>query len=608
MLKSIHLERFKKFQDVTIELNPFSVLMGENSSGKTSVLQAINLALFLLSSESFITKKDSGLKIRESGIGLNSLIGMNISDNKEIYFSKLNRGGAGGGSEGANIELIDNKSNKFIFRITTMFGNYNIKFLSTLIDLKNTPTLHLYRPLLISGFVGMSTSEERAFPRVLQDRMHSGRVSNIIRNLLLDAKKKKPDNFNKLRIRLQQDFDFNLDNDVDFDEQKDLFVKAHYSELINTKNISFDFNSSGSGFMQVLQILAPIYLYCPDESNIVLLDEPDAHLHPNLQTALAKSLREIQKELNIQIIISTHSTSIIRAADPSEVIPISSQNKLIRPLSSTTEVEMEILDRIDTYELAKSVLSGKIVFFEDDNLDIFEKIDKLVGTKCFSGVNTVPVIKGKGKDDKSAFLTFDIIKTMIKQEVEVHVIRDNDGLDESWKDKINNYAKAHHSFMHLLDRYEIENYILIPSLFHRVLIEMNPGKHIPTEKEIKVKICEKLRETIYHAKFRYQNNLEENILKTAYLINDEEFKKPDNYKREAIRIWDINDKKNTYEDLIIVGMGKEAMKGVFSWITTELKLRISRAKFIDSLTVEDVTEELILILKTLISKESKNTG
>lgn len=45
MIKSIKLIRFKQFKETRIELRPFSILMGENNSGKTSVLQAIWLAL-----------------------------------------------------------------------------------------------------------------------------------------------------------------------------------------------------------------------------------------------------------------------------------------------------------------------------------------------------------------------------------------------------------------------------------------------------------------------------------------------------------------------------------------------------------------------------------
>lgn len=44
MITSIKLIRFKQFKETTIDLRPFSILMGENNSGKTSVLQAIWLA------------------------------------------------------------------------------------------------------------------------------------------------------------------------------------------------------------------------------------------------------------------------------------------------------------------------------------------------------------------------------------------------------------------------------------------------------------------------------------------------------------------------------------------------------------------------------------
>ena len=107
----------------------------------------------------------------------------------------------------------------------------------------------------------------------------------------------------------------------------------HITVILVKKQYSLDLNSSGSGFMQILQIIAPIYLYCPHDAQVVLLDEPDAHLHPNLQYNLANTLREIQQELEIQIIISTHSTPIIRASDPSEVIPITSNSRINRSIN-----------------------------------------------------------------------------------------------------------------------------------------------------------------------------------------------------------------------------------------------------------------------------------
>lgn len=49
------------------------------------------------------------------------------------------------------------------------------------------------------------------------------------------------------------------------------------------------------------------------ESNILFLDEPDLHLHPDLQTRLAHFLRELVRDSDFQIILATHSTAFLGA-------------------------------------------------------------------------------------------------------------------------------------------------------------------------------------------------------------------------------------------------------------------------------------------------------
>ena len=42
-LEELDIHNFRGFKDYTLKLKPFNVLIGENNSGKTSVLQAIQL-------------------------------------------------------------------------------------------------------------------------------------------------------------------------------------------------------------------------------------------------------------------------------------------------------------------------------------------------------------------------------------------------------------------------------------------------------------------------------------------------------------------------------------------------------------------------------------
>jgi len=487
MLDHIRLQRFKKFQDIEVYLRPFTVLMGENSSGKTTVLQAINSALIILTTQNFIFNSGDKLKIKDVGVSSITLPGMRLSDLSELFYAKVTGGGNRKATGGAKIELFDEKNNIYRLQLRLLFRSLNIKCLSTTDDLLKEPELHLKPPLFISGFVGLLPSEERVFPLAIQDRLRSGQVSSIIRNLLFDTYEKAPEGFEKLKARLAKDFDFNLDN-ISFDQMHDLYVTAQYKEkLRGARGISLDFNSSGSGYMQVLQILAPIYRFCPDESLIVLLDEPDAHLHPNLQAALAGALRDIQKELGIQIIISTHSTSIIKAAAPSEVVPISASLESNKPLTNSYDVDEQISARIDsrefidTYDLGKSVLSGKLVFFEDSDISIIEVFDKILGTKCFSGANTVPVLKGKGKDNRVPFQLNEVLREFVGRDVEIHFVVDGDGLNDEWRTHLSEYAQKKNLVLHQLQKHEIENYLLSPSLIFRSLSQRHPGKEIPNE-------------------------------------------------------------------------------------------------------------------------------
>lgn len=208
MLDRINIQKFKKFEDLEVYIRPFTVLMGENSSGKTTVLQAVNLALSSFFIHQFIYIDNSNfLRIKDKGVGLASLPGLNISDYREIFYAKKS-----GSKISANIEIVDTKKNIYKLQIRSLYGAFNIKCTSGELDLNNNPELHLKPPLFISGFVGLLSLEERVFPVAIQDRLRSGQVSAIIRNLLLDTKVQSPEKFKSLKERLKRDFNFYLDD------------------------------------------------------------------------------------------------------------------------------------------------------------------------------------------------------------------------------------------------------------------------------------------------------------------------------------------------------------------------------------------------------------
>jgi predicted ATPase len=66
----------------------------------------------------------------------------------------------------------------------------------------------------------------------------------------------------------------------------------------------------GFGVSQILPVLVLCY-YAP-EGSIILLEQPEIHLHPSVQSGLADVFIDAMKNRNIQIIVESHSEHLLR--------------------------------------------------------------------------------------------------------------------------------------------------------------------------------------------------------------------------------------------------------------------------------------------------------
>ena len=94
--------------------------------------------------------------------------------------------------------------------------------------------------------------------------------------------------------------------------------RQDYDVKVRTKgsNILTDIPDVGFGVSQILPVIVELY-YAPANS-IIIMEQPELHLHPSAQSALADimiaaiSAREDTKPRNIQLIIETHSEHFLR--------------------------------------------------------------------------------------------------------------------------------------------------------------------------------------------------------------------------------------------------------------------------------------------------------
>lgn len=119
-----------------------------------------------------------------------------------------------------------------------------------------------------------------------------------------------------------------------------LLYFPNLSEAEASQFRSLEENSLGyNNLLYIASILAELTLEVEEERGeetylrLLLIEEPEAHLHPQLQIRLLKHLSIVAKEKGIQVIMTTHSTVISSAVSVDQIIHLSNtSNPIAVPL------------------------------------------------------------------------------------------------------------------------------------------------------------------------------------------------------------------------------------------------------------------------------------
>lgn len=97
---------------------------------------------------------------------------------------------------------------------------------------------------------------------------------------------------------------------LNFIENWQPFTKAFFAEK-KDNNQQVSLSMLGSGYEMIFSLLYSFYLsQQSDKQLIVLIDEPELHLHPSIQESFVKLLLEFSK--TAQIILTTHSPLLVK--------------------------------------------------------------------------------------------------------------------------------------------------------------------------------------------------------------------------------------------------------------------------------------------------------
>lgn len=155
----------------------------------------------------------------------------------------------------------------------------------------------------IPGISGIPNVEQKNPKRVVLKACSFGDSNVYLRNALNLLSEQELDQIESWLQPLlgQIELDVKFNEATDFDIHADARIGA----------LSLPLELLGTGYLQLIKIFCYILLFKP---SILLIDEPDIHLHPIVQEKLAESLLRIARAQSIKIIMTTHSPFIVRGA------------------------------------------------------------------------------------------------------------------------------------------------------------------------------------------------------------------------------------------------------------------------------------------------------
>ncbi|MEZ0245647.1 MAG: ATP-dependent endonuclease [Methylophilaceae bacterium] len=324
-LESIEIKNFKAIETIEIPLTDVTILVGPNGSGKSSVLQGIHWAAraasyiapkntkevvafdrldYLPSSEPLKTSFRSELSSDTGTPPTQILFKHSVASDETPSAAKIkiwaarNKGGISVHIEGGQAVTPFKQRQEFI-------------------------------TAYIPGLAGLSEKETMLVQPLLRRQAASGDAGGVLRNLLFNLASRLPGEKDDKNARqrltrlnqLVQSVHPKIVLKVGFDDREDVNIQASFGTLAHTggsqalePGSSQTLETAATGILQVVQIFAYLILFRP---KLLLVDEPDAHLHPDKQERLIEALELSATEFQTQIILTTHSPHIIRAASSS---------------------------------------------------------------------------------------------------------------------------------------------------------------------------------------------------------------------------------------------------------------------------------------------------
>lgn len=470
MITKITTQYFKRFKTQEFPLEPLTVLAGPNNSGKSTLLQAA--MVWNLGMQKWWDKKGPGSGSRAKDrpgapITRQEFTALPLPSMDQLWTDTHTSLRKDEGKQGAPRPLVITLHGSewkvgFEFRYS---GPEQIHAKPVAADLPHLDRAHEEISVIyVPPFSGIGVNETR-HDRPYQDMLvGQGKAGDILRNLLLEVSEAGDgSDWQKLVEIVSDVFGYRL--------LKPAYAGAPYITCQYLKGIPkgngfgglppLDVSTTGSGFHQVLLILAFMFAR---PSSLILLDEPDAHLHVLLQKQLYDILRRLCHERKGQLLIATHSEVLIDNTSPEQIVSFYREP---HPLASDSDRDQvrEALKRVTSLELLLAENAQGILYLEGStDFDLLKAWAGVLDHPLNRWFNGLPFWhNNQGRSPNEARAHFFALKA-IRPNLKAVLLLDGDNRNMPDRE-----ITADGLTILRWERYEAESYLLHPESLKRFL-------------------------------------------------------------------------------------------------------------------------------------------
>jgi len=336
-IEKIKISGFRRLLSVELPMQPFTVLIGANGVGKTSILDVLSLLSASASGNLSDMLSDLGgvanILTRGRSQNLSFLVDMKIPDYNPLQY-ELCIEPTGSGYSISKETLSQDRGRTNPFRhIDSAYGNIryfdidagtilhpNWEYNPNETSLAQVPKMfsqpeELRRILATANQYHVLDVSSRApvkLPQPMKPANFPGIDGENLTPYLYYLRESDPDRFDTIIDTLRAAF-------ADFGSLSFPPVAAGMLTMIwNDKKIQkpIYLHELSEGTLRFIWLIA--LLYSPRLSTITMIDEPEVSLHPELLSVLVDVMREASKRT--QLVIATHSDRLVRFLRPEEVV------------------------------------------------------------------------------------------------------------------------------------------------------------------------------------------------------------------------------------------------------------------------------------------------